>query len=160
MLRPVRTRFVKKTKEGWDAICGTKLNFVPERDIISLPQLLSLVEARPFPEIMKIRELFAHSILGEEHVDVLGAASRVTKNHLSYEVRTKRYIPGVFTEMRETKQLCRCFCHPVLFFQRSIEMGEKLNLGSWNSFLDQAGLDPLPIPDFASFHYEPTLGNL
>jgi hypothetical protein len=157
VLRPVRTRFVKKTKEGWSALCDSKLKFIPERDVIFLPQLLSLIAARPFPEISKIRELFAHSILGEEYVDVLGLASRVTKNHLAYEKRTKRYIPGVFIETRETKQLCRCFCHPVLFFRRSLEIGERLNLASWNSFLDQAGLAPLPVPDFASLFYENTL---
>lgn len=160
MLRHVRTKFKSKTEVGWSTICGTKLTFEPDGDIISLPQLLSLISARPFPEILKIRELFARSILGQEFVDVLSATSRVTKNHLAYEKRTKRYIPGVFIETRETKQFCRCFCHPVLFFQRSLESGEKLNLRYWNTFLDQAGLDPLPLPDFGSLSYEATLAGV
>jgi len=160
MLRHVRPKFAKKTKVGWSSICASNLNFVPESDIISLPELLSLIGARPFPEIRKIQEIIARSVVGEDHVDVLGAASRVTENHLSYEKRTARYIPGVFVETRETKQLCRCFCHPVLFFQRSIEIAEKMNLVSWNSFLDRAGLPPLPIPDFASVSYEPTLAGV
>jgi hypothetical protein len=160
ILRAVRPRFAKKTKDAWTAACGTNLAFIPERDIISLPQLLSLIKARPFSEITKIQEFFAHSIFGEEHIDVLGVAARVTRNHLSYEKRTGRYIPGVFIETRETKQLCRCFCHPVLFFQRSIEIADKLNLGSWNSFLDRAGLAPLPIPNFASISYDRTLAGV
>ena len=155
-----RPKFVKRTREGWTKLTHGKLNFIPERDIIVLPQLLSLITAKPYSEIMKIRELFAHSIFGEEHVDVLGFASRLTNNHLAYEKRTARYIPGVFVETRETKQLCRCFCHPVLFFRRSVEIADKLNLRSWNSFLDRAGLAPLPIPDFGSVSYEPTLAGV
>lgn len=160
MLQTTRPNFVKKKRDGWKTMCSAKFKFVPDRDIIVLPQLLSLITAKPYSEIMKIRELFAHSIFGEEHVDVLGFASRLTNNHLAYEKRTARYIPGVFVETRETKQLCRCFCHPVLFFRRSVEIADKLNLRSWNSFLDRAGLAPLPIPDFGSVSYEPTLAGV
>jgi hypothetical protein len=160
MLRTVRPTFKTKTRNRWSTMCTAKFTFAPERDIIALPQLLSLIGARPYSEIMKIQELFARSIIGEEHVDVLGAASRVTRNHLSFEKRTARYIPGVFIETRETKQLCRCFCHPVLFFRRSIEIADQLNLRSWNSFLDRAGLAPLPIPNFSSVSYEPTLAGV
>src|SRR5579863_4584455 len=64
ILRPEHPRFTKKTKDGWAAIYGAKLGFIPERDIISLPQLLSLIAARPTAEIFKIEELFARSIMG------------------------------------------------------------------------------------------------
>ena len=155
-----RPKFVKRTREGWTKLTHGKLNFIPERDIIALPQLLALIAGKPYPDIIKIQNLFAHSIFGQEYVDVLAAALRTTNKHLDYEKRTARYIPGVFTETRETKQLCRCFCHPVLFFRRSVEIADKLNLRSWNSFLDRAGLPPLPIPDFASVSYEPTLAGV
>lgn len=61
ILRAVRPRFAKKTKDAWTAAYGTNLAFIPERDIISLPQLLSLIKARPFSEITKIQELFSHT---------------------------------------------------------------------------------------------------
>lgn len=160
IFQPDRSRFSKKKKDEWSTMCSVRFNFMPERDIVTLTQLLALIAAKPFSEIMKIQELFAHSIVGEEHVDVLSAASRITKNHLSYEKRTARYIPGVFIETRETKQLCRCFCHPVLFVRRSLEMATRLNLRSWNSFLDRAGLPPLPIPDFASVSFDATLAGV
>lgn len=160
MLRHVRTKFKSTTELKWSTICGTKLTFKRDRDIIALPQLLSLVSARPFPEILKIRDLFARSILGQEFVDVLGATCRITRSHLAYEKRTKRYIPSVFIETRETKQFCRCFCHPVLFFQRTLESGEQLNLRYWNTFLDEAGLAPLPLPDFGSVKNEGTLAGV
>ena len=71
-----------------------------------------------------------------------------------------QYIPGVFVERRETKQLCRCFCHPILFFQRSIESVRQLNLISWNRFMDRAGLPALPIPDMSAIPASSNLGDI
>lgn len=152
-----RPKFKKKTKDEWAALCKGKFAFNPQTDILALPQLLSLIKSLPYKEIEEIQKTISKSIVGEEYVNVLSAVLNLTKHHLSYEQRTARYIPGVFTENREIKQLCRCFCHPVLFFRRTVELAEQLNLGSWNSFLDKAGVAPLPVPEFASLSCEQTL---
>ncbi|MGA2877232.1 MAG: SMEK domain-containing protein, partial [Nitrososphaerales archaeon] len=157
ILQAKRPQFKKKTKDQWGTICGRELKFAPKSDIVALPQLLALVGSGQYSEISAVEKILSKSIVGEEYVDVLAAARSVTESHLSYEKRTARYIPGVFIETRETKQLCRCFCLPVLFFRRSLEIADRLNLSSWNSFLDQAGVPPLPVPDFAAVSWEPTL---
>jgi hypothetical protein len=155
-----RPRFTPKTKNKWAAICAGKMTFLPERDIVALPQLLSSIQLLRYSEIVELRDLVAKSIVGEEYVDVVGRVLRVSKANLEYEKRTNRYIPGVFVERRETKQLCRCFCHPILFFQRSIESVKQLNLISWNRFMDRAGLPALPIPDMSAIPASSNLGDI
>jgi hypothetical protein len=152
-----RPRFTAPTKAQWKTMCKRKLSFDPDKDIVALPQLLSLIQTLPFQDISEIRDIVAKSIVGEEYVDVLGLSQKTSRDHVEYEKRTGRYIPGVFVETRETKQLARCFCHPVLFFQRSTESTKLLNLLRWNRFLDRAGLPPLPVPTFSSISYEKTL---
>ena len=102
MLQDNRPNFRKATKDAWTALCGRKLKFMPDRDIIALPQMLSLITGRPYSDINKLQRLFAQSVVGEEYVDALAAVLRVTTAHLAYEKRTARYIPGVFIETRET----------------------------------------------------------
>jgi hypothetical protein len=152
-----RPQFTAKTKSKWAAICAGRITFLPERDIVALPQLLSLIQSLDYSQIIELRDIISKSVIGEEYVDVLGQVRRVSNAHLEYEKRTGRYIPGVFVETRETKQLARCFCHPVLFFQRSTESTKLLNLLRWNRFLDRAGLPPLPVPDFSTLSYEKNL---
>ena len=143
-----RPRFTAPTRAKWAEMCRRRLSFDPSRDIVALPQLLSLIQGRPFAEISEIRDVVARSIVGEEFVDVLAQSHRVSSKHVAYEKRTGRYIPGVFVETRETKQLARCFCHPVLFFQRSAESTKLLNLLRWNRFLDQQAFPRYPSRSF------------
>ncbi len=145
MLSAKRSLFTKASKMGWSALCGTKLDFDPDRDIVELPSLLSRISGLPYSDILTIQNSIAHSIVGNDYVDVLELVSKVSEKHLSYEKKSARYIPGVFIETRDTKQLCRCFCHPAHFLQRSVESGRRLNLSSWNDFLERGGLELLPI---------------
>src|SRR5271157_844110 len=149
LLLAARPTFAPGTHRKWAAICKGKLTFLPKRDIVSLPELSSLIQALPYSDIAAVRDIIAKSIVGEEYVDVLAQLRRVSRAHLEYEKRTGRYIPGVFVETRETKQLCRCFCHPVLFFPRSLDSVPLLRLPSWNRFMDKAGLPALPVPDLS-----------
>lgn len=146
ILRTNRPRFTNATKQSWAKLCGKKLKFVPEGDIVELPTLLSKISNLTFPNILKIRGMIAQSVIGEEYVDVLSLVAAVSNKHLLYEQKTARYIPGVFIETRETKQLCRSFCHPVLFLPRSVESAERMNLASWNDFLARGGWRLLDLP--------------
>lgn len=146
ILQSKRSSFAKTTKGKWATLCGKKLKFNPEEDVVALPSLLSKIRNLPFRDILKIRNIIAESVIGEDYVDVLSLVANVSEKHLGYEKRTARYIPGVFIETRETKQLCRSFCHPTLFLQRSIESAERANLASWNTFLDKGGLNLLDLP--------------
>lgn len=146
ILQPKRPAFTKASETKWRKICGKKLKFNPEEDVIALPSLLSKIRNLPFQDILRVRKIVAESVIGEEHVDVLSLVKSVSDKHLSYEQKTGRYIPGVFIETRETKQLCRSFCHPTLFLERSIESAERIDLPSWNQFLDKCGVHALDFP--------------
>ena len=149
LLQTSRPTFATRTLQKWSGICKRKLKFEPKNDIVSLPELLSLIQSLPYSDIMAVRDIVAKSIVGEEYIDVLAQVRRVSEAHLKYEKKTGRYIPGVFVETREMKQLCRCFCHPALFFSRSVDSMRLLGFPTWNRFMDRAGLPPLAVPDLS-----------
>lgn len=163
VLQATRRKYRTETKSKWEAILDGQLEFAPARDIIELPTLLSRIEALPTKEVVEIHSEIARTVIGAHYVDAVSLVRDVSDKHLEYEKRTARYIPGVFVETRETKQLCRSFCHPSLFLQRSIESARRADLGSWNDFLQEAGMellqvpilddmpDPAGIPDVAAF---------
>jgi hypothetical protein len=147
ILNARRTRYTRKTKQAWSRICRRKLAFDPERDIVELPTLLSQIAGLRFNELLNVRNMIAQTVIGEEYVDVLSLVQEISTRHLSYEKKTLRYIPGVFIETRETKQVCRSFCHPILFLQRSVECARRVNLASWNDFFAKSGLLSLDFPE-------------
>jgi hypothetical protein len=146
ILQTKRPSFTKASETKWKTICGKKLKFDPNEDVVALPSLLSRIRNLPFQDILKVRKIIAESVIGEEYVDVLSLVRNVSDKHLAYEQKTTRYIPGVFIETRETKQLCRSFCHPSLFLDRSIESADRIDLPSWNQFLDKSGVQTLDFP--------------
>jgi hypothetical protein len=147
VLKARRIRYTEKTKQAWSRICRRKLVFDPQGDIVELSTLLSQIAGLGFNDLLTVRNVIARTVVGEDYVDVLSQVREISTRHLSYEKKTLRYIPGVFIETRETKQLCRSFCYPVLFLQRSIESARRVNLASWNDFFAKAGLLPLDFPD-------------
>jgi len=146
ILQPKRPTFTKASETNWQTICGKNLKFNPNEDVVALPSLLSRIRNLSFQNILKIRKIIAESVIGENYVDVLSLVRNVSDKHLGYEQKTARYIPGVFIETRETKQLCRSFCHPSLFLDRSIESAGRIDLPSWNQFLNKSGVQTLDFP--------------
>ena len=82
------------------------------------------------------------------------------RRQLEYEKRSGKYIPDVFVETRETKNLVRTFSHPVLFLTRTLEAIDRLNLPATNRFLTKAGLPILPCLDLHGNHTVHTLNDV
>lgn len=58
-----------------------------------------------------------------------------SKNQITRLKNSGKYIPNIFVEISKVKDQARYFTHPVLFFQRSIEDIEKINLNQINRLL-------------------------
>ena len=57
-----------------------------------------------------------HGVASEEVVDINSLLARKSQRQLEYEKHSGKYIPDIFIETRETKNLARTFAHPTLFF--------------------------------------------
>jgi hypothetical protein len=155
-----RVSFSAKSKGVWQKICRRKLRFNPATDVITIPQLLPLIGGLAHSKIFAVEGIVARSVIGEAYIDVEGSLARSSLRQLEYEKKSGKYIPDVFVETRETKNLARSFAHPALFFQRTLESLGRLNIQSWNRFLDKAGLPPLPFPELPDYLRERTFANI
>jgi hypothetical protein len=155
-----RPRFPVKTKRRWRRIYGRKLRFDPAADIITTSDLFPIIAGLAHAEVLRVHDVIAQSVIGEEHVDVESYLTNMSLRQLDYEKKSGKYIPDVFVETRETKSLARSFAHPALFFQRTLESLARINIRSWNRFLDKAGLPPLPFPELSAFVRERTFANI
>jgi hypothetical protein len=151
ILTPTSVSFTSKTKNNWKAICGKKLQFDPAADIIDTLRLFSLISNLKNSAIMQIHDVIAHSLFGEEYVNTQSILEDQAKRQLEYEKKTGKYIPEIFIETRETKNLARTFAHPALFFGRTLDSLGRLSISSWNGFLAKSGLPPLPFPDLSAY---------
>jgi len=79
--------------------------------------------------------------------DVRKLASRQLQNHLAKEKNSRKYIPSICVEVSSVKDQARCFAHPVLFLQKSIDDLQMLNFDSVNRFLEQLSLPPIQLDD-------------
>lgn len=148
-----KLRYTTKSEAEWKKLCKRKLVFKAESDIVTTLDLFPMIQGLPPRQIFILQELIAESIIGERYVDVEDALKRLSRRQLEYEKTTGKYIPDVFIETRETKNLARTFAHPVLFFRRTLESLLRINVDGHNQFLNKAGLPPLPFPDLTP--YEP-----
>jgi hypothetical protein len=153
-------RFSPGSKQGWRRICGRKLHFDPARDIVTTLDLFPLIAALSHSKVMAIQEIVARSVIGEAYVDIDGYLTNLSIRQIEYEKKTGKYIPDVFIETRDTKNLARGFAHPTLFFQRTLESFGRLGIESWNRFLDKAGLPPLPFPEPRAYLGQSTISSI
>ena len=70
-------------------------------------------------------------------------------NQLDAEKNSKKYIPDVFFEVSELKDMARLFCHPILFLQKILEDARNLDFLYLNKFLSEIQLPLLSasVPD-------------
>jgi len=77
------------------------------------------------------------------------------RRQLTRQINSRKYIPDLFQESRETKDIARMFCHPVLFFEMCLNELQLLNLSRINSFNREFALEEIVIPlrpDFVPPH--------
>ena len=160
LLTTDKPRYTAKTKSQWKAIASGKLRFEPASDIIATPQLFKILQSLPQHDIYAIEEIVARSILGESFVDVDHYLAKQSQVQLEYEKKSGKYIPDVFVETRETKNLARTFAHPVLFSRRTLESLERTKICGPHTFLEKAGLPALPFPDLARHKVQQDLSNV
>lgn len=149
--------FQKPTKDGWAEICSGRLNFDSSRDIIGPLNLLALIQTLPQDQLEEVYIFIAKSVVGKDFVDVGAQLDNFSRRTLAYEIDSGKYIPNVFIETRDTKQLARLFCHPVLFLRRHLEGYPKDGIEGWNEFLAKIGQQLLPVPDIGSLRVDSTL---
>lgn len=101
-----------------------------------------------------------HGLASEASIDIQALLARQSQRQLEYEMRSGKYIPDIFIETRETKNLARTFSHPVLFFRRTLDSLGRINIPSSNRFLNKAGLPTLPFPDLNSYCSTSTLADV
>jgi len=140
-------KFQKATRDAWSKICLGKLDFDASRDILSPIALFPMIQSLPQDALEAVYRVIAKSVIGKQFVDVEAQLENISRRALEYEKSTGKYIPDVFIETSETKQLARIFCHPALFFKRQMESFPTKGIVYWNEFLAKVGLEPLPVPD-------------
>ncbi|MFL6439835.1 MAG: SMEK domain-containing protein [Terriglobales bacterium] len=155
-----KLNYSTKTKKEWQAICKGKLDFLPNRDVITTLGLFPLIQGLQNGKIYAVYDIIAQSVVGEAYVDVEGSLARLSRRQLESEKASGKYIPDIFIETRDTKNLARSFAHPVLFSRRTVSSFRFLSIPFWNRYLGKAGLPPLPIPDLEPLKCEPTLGGV
>jgi hypothetical protein len=96
----------------------------------------------------------------EPPVDIKTYLVRQSQRQLNYEKHSGKYIPDIFIETRETKNLIRTFTHPTLFFRRTLDSLGRANVPGINRFLNKAGLPPLPFPDLKTYYSKNTLAEV
>lgn len=157
VLRDAKPRYSNKTLRSWAALTARAFKFNPASDIVATLDLFKLIERLPAKDIFSVEEIVTHSIIGEEYIHVESILARQALRQLNYEKHAAKYIPDIFVETRELKNLARHFAHPVLFFERTLEFLEvDCRLGS-NRLLEKAGLPPLPFPDARKYRGQRTL---
>lgn len=78
----------------------------------------------------------------------------IARKQLDLEIRTGKYIPDVFVEVHNSKNLARLFTSPKLFFNRLLDDLERMDFVARNKFLADAGMPPLPFPDLDRYRTE------
>jgi hypothetical protein len=151
LLTPRKTNFSAISKRKWRRICGRKLRFNPEADIITTLDLFPLIAHLPHSKILLLHDIIGQSIVGEAYIDIEGVLNDLSLRQIEYERKTGKYIPDIFVETRGSKNLARSFANPVLFFERTVESLSRLDIPGWNHFLDKAGLPPLPFPTLRGY---------
>jgi len=144
-------RFAKKTKAKWKTICGKKFNFNIATDILTPSRLLLQIRGLPQSKILLTYKIISQSAIGEEFIDIEAVLKEQAKYQLDYEKETGKYIPDIFVETRDTKNLARCFSHPVLFSRRILEFANRVPIVFSNRFLAKCGLPTLTFPNLQPY---------
>ena len=101
-----------------------------------------------------------HGAAPETSIDINSLLAHQSQRQLEYEKHSRKYIPDIFIETRETKNLVRTFAHPTLFFRRTLDSLGRINIPSSNRFLTKAGLPPLLFPDLHGYYSKKTLDDV
>lgn len=145
-----RPNFHKRSKGEWENICAGKFSFVPSRDIIVPEDLLNLIGACKDEVVYEIERTLSKSIVGEDYVDFQSKLQDKCIEQLAFEKQSAKYIPDVFVETQNLKELARVFAHPTLFHRRTIDQLSRFHLESANRFLSKCGLRELPsLPEYS-----------
>ena len=72
ILTASKPRFSMSSKKKWKRICGRKLPFDPEGDIITTLDLFPLIAHLRHSKILSVRDVIDQSVIGEAHIDVEG----------------------------------------------------------------------------------------
>lgn len=155
-----KLRYTDSSKAKWKKACGRKLRFDPPTDILNTPGLFPLIKGLQASEILAVHEILETSVVGERHIDVEGCLNRLSRRQLEYEKKSGKYIPDIFVETRETKNLARGFAHPMLFFRRTMESLARLSFAGTNTLLVKSGLPPLPSLDLQAFAIPQNLSDI
>ncbi len=132
------------SRRKWRTLSRQRFSFSPTSDILCATTLLTLVRALPAAKKFEIERILAHSVFGEEFVNVTAQLSTQVRRQLDFERKSGKYIPQVFVETRSTKDLARAFAHPVLFLPRTVEAIGRINIPGFSRVLGKCGLPPLP----------------
>lgn len=146
-----KLQYAAKSKNQWKKLCGRKLRFDPASDVITTLDLFPIIQGLPHAKIYEVHEIISQSVVGEAFVDIESYLARQARRQLDYEKKSGKYIPDIFIETRETKNLARSFAHPVLFFRRTLDSLRRFNIPGGNRFLAKAGLPPLPFPKLTPY---------
>lgn len=130
-----KMRYELSSRQEWQRICERKLRFDPRKDIITTLDLFPLIQGLPHLDIYAVHDIISRSVIGEAYVDVDSYLTRLSSRQLEDEKKSGKYIPDIFVETRETKNLARSFSHPALFFHRTVDSLSRLNISGWNKWL-------------------------
>ena len=155
-----KLRYTESSRANWKKVCGRKLRFNSDADILNTPGLFPLIQGLQAPEIFAVHEILETSVIGGRHVDVEGYLTRLSRRQLDYEKTSGKYIPDIFIETRETKNLARGFVHPVLFFRRTMDSLARLDIKGTNAIVVKSGLPPLPPLDLHAFTLPQNLSDI
>ena len=150
-------RYATKSKNHWKTTCGSDLQFDPSSDVITILDLFPIIQALPHSKVFEVHDVLAQSVIGEKFVDVEVHLNRQWRRQIEYEKKSGKYIPDIFVETQETKDLARNFTHPILFFRRTLDSLGRINISGSNRFLDKAGLPALSFPEMSSFRSKESL---
>ncbi|MDD3645138.1 MAG: serine protease [Bacteroidales bacterium] len=67
-----------------------------------------------------------------------------SKSEINQNKKSKKYIPEIFVENGEIKELLRGFSDPILFYDKHVEYAEKHNFEQYNKLLDKYGINRIP----------------
>jgi hypothetical protein len=134
-----------RNKVEWKKICGRKLKFDPSSDIVTVLDLFPLIQGLSEQKVRKIHEVLSRSVFGAKFIDVARCLHGQASGQLNYEKESGKYIPNLFIESLEIKNLARCFAYPSFFVSRTIDSFNRLNIVGTNKYLGKMGLPKLPF---------------
>ncbi len=81
----------------------------------------------------------------EYYDEFIEACSSFSREQIELQKRSKKYIPEVFTEITDIKEIGRYYADPVLMLMKLIEELQRINYARINEFIFKYKLDRIPF---------------